>query len=425
MLSSGGGGGGGAVPPLSLPASQPLRVLKDSAPLTRRALASCVAYGLSSTTSTLLNKTVFSQATFHYPWFTLACQNVMSIFLLGILARLGVIRWSGLSPRLCRQLLVPIAFFVLFIFSNAQALRYVSLPVLTVLKSAGPIAVTLFERSVFRDVFPPAVYASMLLVAASTVVTAAGDLAFSATGYGWAAANVAANVGYLASLRHFVRGGGGHTPLEMTLHSNLLALAPILPLSWASGELPSAAPSSLAATSGWFLAAYVASGMLTTAICASGFWCLRETNGSTYSFLGGLNKIPIVVLGSLLFDAPVSARGWVGVALSIVAGVLFVRSKAVVREGQGGAPGGGGGAGAAAAAAAEGGGGAAGSTGTGGAYRRVMLSTSDGGGHAAPPETGPPGADPLGNLEVVVGVAGDKGGGKAAPRHIANISSGH
>lgn len=54
-----------------------------------------------------------------------------------------------------------------------------------------------------------------------------------------------------------------------------------------------------------------------------------------------------------------------------------------------------------------------------------MLSTSDGGGHAAPPETGPPGADPLGNLEVVVGVAGDKGGGKAAPRHIANISSGH
>lgn len=258
MLSSGGGGGGGAVPPLSLPASQPLRVLKDSAPLTRRALASCVAYGLSSTTSTLLNKTVFSQATFHYPWFTLACQNVMSIFLLGILARLGVIRWSGLSRRLCRQLLVPIAFFVLFIFSNAQALRYVSLPVLTVLKSAGPIAVTLFERSVFRDVFPPAVYASMLLVAASTVVTAAGDLAFSATGYGWAAANVAANVGYLASLRHFVRGGGGHTPLEMTLHSNLLALAPILPLSWASGELPSAAPSSLAATSGWFLAAYVA-----------------------------------------------------------------------------------------------------------------------------------------------------------------------
>lgn len=116
MLSSGGGGGGGAVPPLSLPASQPLRVLKDSAPLTRRALASCAAYGLSSTTSTLLNKTVFSQATFHYPWFTLACQNVMSILLLGILARLGIIRWSGLSRRLCRQLLVPIAFFVLFSF---------------------------------------------------------------------------------------------------------------------------------------------------------------------------------------------------------------------------------------------------------------------------------------------------------------------
>lgn len=285
----------------------------------------CLSYAVSSAAVTLMNKVVFSHAHFNYPWFTLASQNLISVLVISVFRCLGYTKAGKLNPVLIRSMPLPIFFFVLFIFTNAQSLRYVNLPVLTVWKSLGPMFVTLFERAYFRDRFSIHVYLSMLLIMLSAFVTAINDLEYSIVGYAWAALNVLANVAYLASLRIFL-SDTQLSPLDKTFHSNLLSIIPILPISLLSGEAPGVI-SALRQRSPAFQFAYIGSGFLTTAVCASAFWTISLTNGSTLSFIGGFNKVPIILLSLFLFDMRISTAGWIGVTLGVVAGFVFVRAK--------------------------------------------------------------------------------------------------
>lgn len=291
----------------------------------RSAINACICYASAASSVTIMNKIVFSHAKFHYPWFTLAFQNIISVLLITFSRLMGWTRSGLFSRSLSRSMTVPILFFVLFIFTNAQSLRYVNLPVLTVWKSLGPMFVTLFERVYFGDQFSIRVYLSMLLIVMSAFVTAINDLEYSAIGYAWAAMNVLANVAYLASLRIFLRDPEV-SALDKTFHSNLLSIIPILPMSALSGELPKVFVA-LSTQSTWFITAYFLSGFLTTAVCASAFWTIALTNGSTLSFIGGLNKVPIILFSLFLFDMHISISGWVGVTLGVIAGIVFIKAK--------------------------------------------------------------------------------------------------
>lgn len=285
----------------------------------------CLSYALASTSVTIMNKIVFSHAHFHYPWFTLAVQNLISVLTISVAYCAGFTRSGTLSASLTRKMPLPIIFFVCFIFTNAQSLRYVNLPILTVWKSLGPMFVTLFERSYFGDTFSPSVYLSMFFIMLSAFVTAINDLEYSPIGYFWAFLNVVSNVAYLASLRIYLRDPA-ISSLDKTFHSNLLSIVPIIPMSLISGEFPGVI-SAFAARSFMFKLAFLLSGFLTTAVCASAFWTISVTNGSTLSFIGGFNKVPIILLSLFLFDMRISLEGWIGVTLGVIAGILFISAK--------------------------------------------------------------------------------------------------
>lgn len=290
----------------------------------------CVAYAVASSSVTIMNKIVFSHAHFHYPWFTLAVQNLISVATISMAKYLGLTTCGTLSAPLTRKMPVPILCFVCFIFTNAQSLRYVNLPVLTVWKSLGPMFVTLFERFYFRDSFSTSVYVAMVLIVLSAFVTAIHDLEYSPIGYMWALLNVFSNVAYLASLRIYLRDPD-ISSLDKTYHSNLLSIIPIIPMALLSNELPTVF-NAFAVRSAWFKFAFLFSGFLTTAVCASAFWTISLSNGSTLSFIGGFNKVPIILLSLFLFDMRISVEGWIGVTLGVVAGILFIFAKSSQRH---------------------------------------------------------------------------------------------
>ena len=294
------------------------------------ATIACISYAITSTGVTIMNKLVFSHAHFHYPWFTLAFQNLISVLVISLARFFGYTRAGRLSPSLAKCMPFPIIYFVLFIFTNAQSLRHVNLPVLTVCKSLGPMFVTLFERFYFHDQFSTKVYLAMSLITLSAFVTAINDLEYSPIGYFWAIMNVFANVAYLASLRIFLKDPD-ISPLDKTFHSNLLSIIPIIPMSIISGEFPTVL-NALSERSPIFKFAYFASGFLTTGVCASAFWTISLTNGSTLSFIGGFNKVPIILLSLFLFDMKISIPGWIGVSLGVIAGIIFIYAKQTISE---------------------------------------------------------------------------------------------
>lgn len=299
----------------------------STAVLSPVAVLACISYAVSSTLITLLNKVVFSHSRFHYPWTTLAVQNILSVVLISAGHIVGMTQSGRYSRKLGRDMSVPILCFVLFIFTNAQSMRHINIPVLTVWKSLGPMFVTLFERFYFGDRFSVEVYLAMGLIVLSALVTAINDLEYSAVGYFWAAANVFANVAYLASLRIYLRSPNV-SALDKTFHSNLLSLIPIFILAFLSDETQYVVRD-FQTTSHLFKFVFVVSGFLTTAVCATAFWTISLTNGSTLSFIGGMNKVPMILISLLVFETHMSWAGWAGVGLGILAGWVFMRAKSV------------------------------------------------------------------------------------------------
>lgn len=236
---------------------------------------------------------------------------------------------SIVKRDLLRQMLLPCVFLTSFIFTNARALRYISLPVLTVVKSLAPVGVALAERMVFKEQVSLGTYGSMALILSGNFVTVANDIEFHAVGYMWAGLNVLMNIAYVVSLRYCL--SNQFSSGEKTLHSNILACTFIFPMAFLSGEYPGFFIE-FAKTTIRFRMLFLVSCLLAAGIGASVFWVIRTSSGSTLSFVGAANKVFVVVLGTILFDAKISPQGWIGVGMGTLAGVCFAIAKARARR---------------------------------------------------------------------------------------------
>lgn len=291
-----------------------------------QAVLACLSYAGCSTLLTLANKAIFSEARLNYPWMLLGVQSVVVTLML-LVYYAGFAGTQPLMKReLLRQLLLPCSFFTAFIFTNACALRHISLPVLTVIKSLAPMGVALAERAVFQERVSLGTYCAMALIISGNAVTVVHDIEFNATGYTWAGLNVIMNVAYVVSLRYCLNDK--FSSGMKTLHSNVLACSFIFPLAIAAGEYPSFFVE-FGQTSLRFRSLFLLSCVLAAGIGASVFWVIQTASGSTLSFVGAANKVFVVILGAILFDAKISPAGWVGVGMGTLAGLCFAIAKAM------------------------------------------------------------------------------------------------
>lgn len=53
------------------------------------------------------------------------------------------------------------------------------------------------------------------------------------------------------------------------------------------------------------------------------FWCIRSTSATTFSVIGSLNKIPLSVIGEILFREPTTYWGRIGVILVVLGGLIY------------------------------------------------------------------------------------------------------
>lgn len=289
-----------------------------------QAVLACLSYAGCSTLLTLANKAIFSENKLNYPWMLLGVQSIVVTLLLLIYYAADTSQ-TLLKKDLLRQMIFPCVFFTLFIFTNARALRYISLPVLTVIKSLAPIGIALAERMLFKERVSLSTYGAMVLILSGNVVTVVHDLEFQPIGYMWAFLNVILNVAYVVSLRHCL--SNSYSSGQKTLHSNILACSLIFPLAVLGGETPDFF-FEFGRTSFRFRTLYLLSCVLAAGIGGSVFWVIQTASGSTLSFVGAANKVFVVILGAVLFDAKISSAGWVGVGLGTLAGFCFAATKA-------------------------------------------------------------------------------------------------
>lgn len=286
----------------------------------------CTWWAAQSVTLVLSNKAVFAEPLFDYPWSIITVQCFVVVAALSLVA-LCRSEPPPLRYTACIDLLIPTLLFVLYHFSNARALRFISLPAFTVVKSLAPLGVTTVERVAFGDSIPSGVYAAMALALLANVFTFDSASAISYTsmrGYAWSVFNVTAHIFYVLSLRYCA---GHYRATDKALHTNLLALPVVMPMALLNHEVKSFLPEVVELSFSRKIP-LVLSSALSAGCAISVLSAFEAASSDGLRYLAVTNKIAIVLLGAAIFRTKFTPLAWFGVLLAVLSGI-FVRVREI------------------------------------------------------------------------------------------------
>ncbi|KAL3902506.1 MAG: hypothetical protein SGPRY_012043, partial [Prymnesium sp.] len=145
------------------------------------ALPACGCYALCSVALSLVNKALFSDHRFDFPMSVLASQAIGTVLCLRAYAYLRPNEALRLhmDPQLLRAMAPVTLLFAAMLGSSSRALRYCSVPVVTIFKNLAVALVTVYEWRVYAQPISPGIFISLLTMIGGSVIAGLGDLHFS------------------------------------------------------------------------------------------------------------------------------------------------------------------------------------------------------------------------------------------------------
>ena len=337
------------------------------------ALAACGAYSACSISMVLANKTLVTTFSFNHPLVLMLVQNLITLLLV-VLTRVCFPRFAKFSgdddlaaligvklpmkgqtaapsshPRGWRRRLgllridagkarawAPVtALFVAMLCTSFEALHHISVPTVNVFKNVTNVLIAAGDWWWFGTTLRPKGAAALGLMVLGGVLTYFSDLEGTPAGYAWMGANVCVSAGYALALRHAVHGGVKLSRMEMVYYNSALSALPVLGLAWYTGELATVLGDGGAGLESLlpdgalpqFFAVLVFSGAVGFLLLLSALHCVECTSSTTYAVVGALNKVPLTVLGALLFRAHLTWKASSFIAASLAGGVLYAQAK--------------------------------------------------------------------------------------------------
>jgi GDP-mannose transporter len=156
------------------------------------------------------------------------------------------------------------------------------------------------------------------------VLAGMNDLEFSLIGYCWMAVNCVFTAGYTLYMR-YATANIKLSKFGMVYYNNLLSTLILFSIGLLRNEFQALIRPDVL-TSRFIVSTLVAS------VCGFGLnfaslWCVSSTTATTNAILGSLKKIPVTLLGFVLFDAQMTTNGVVFLCMATLGGFLFAYSK--------------------------------------------------------------------------------------------------
>ncbi|PRP74270.1 hypothetical protein PROFUN_12017 [Planoprotostelium fungivorum] len=292
----------------------------------------CLLYSLASISMTLSNKAMFQTFHFNFPIFTLMWQNVFTIALMYVLERLGYITFKELKKDIAQVWLPVNLLFILMLVSGAYAIKFLTVPMITVFKNLSTVMTTYADAHVTNQEVPQPIAISCLLIVLSSIAAGYSDLSFNLTGYLVMGFNCVITTAYLIYMKSVSsRNPATKNYLDswtMTYYNSVISLPFLLPLAWSFGEtvnLQADLASRNEDLSFWTFMLWM--GFIGLGMSACSLWAMKTTNPSTYGIVGSLNKIPLAIAGVAFFNVPLTPLSAASILLGLGAGILYSWAK--------------------------------------------------------------------------------------------------
>ncbi|KAK3243877.1 hypothetical protein CYMTET_46492 [Cymbomonas tetramitiformis] len=285
--------------------------------------SACLAYGTISVTLTLTQKTVFQIYTFNYPAFVTLMQILTSLSLMHSLKAMGYIEFQTFRVGSAKQTWPLAASWWLYVVSGVTALRYLNVPMFSVLRRITTILVVLGEIALFNKRPSPASGVALLMMTAGAVIAGATDLTYNFLGYFYVSVCVVSTAAYLLLIRR-LREQTGLDEISLLYYNNFLGL-PLMALwlLFGTDELRDVF-SYPHITSPFFVACLLFSAAQAFALNICIFRCTSINSPLATSVTGQIKDIATTGLGMFLFgDVVYTSQNMLGLSVGLGGGMLY------------------------------------------------------------------------------------------------------
>lgn len=290
----------------------------------------------------ICNKIILSSYDFNYPLVLLLIQNVVSLLLVKLTRKykndddVDKINWSTYMHFLPVNIL-----FLSMVLTGVYTLKLLSVPMVTIFKNTNNILVCIGEYLLFRESVSQGTAVTLIVMFLASLLAAYEDLEFDLIGYLWMIFNCFATTFYVLYIRYIVSyvkvSKFGMVYINSLLSIPFIFIADMLFFDDIQRFLSDIQSKHGIDTSYIGDITYphdyklyillTLSGFLGFFLSISSFWCVERTSATTYSMVGSLNKIPITIIGAILFQSKITFLGGIYITLSLIAGTIFAISK--------------------------------------------------------------------------------------------------
>lgn len=216
-------------------------------------------------------------------------------------------------------------FFCLMLFTGMASLQYNSVPMVTVFKNITNIATTAGDVYFFGNQVESLVLAAFGIMLLGAVLAARNDVDITFAGLFWMIANCVSTAGYVLYMKFATRSIKIST-FGMVFVNNVLCVAFLLPVAAFKGEVEIFRSTSALHTSEYFFKNCFA-GLVGFFLNFASLQCVAATGPTTYAIVGSLNKIPVSILGYLIFASVITPQTWFYIGVSMCGGFLYSYAK--------------------------------------------------------------------------------------------------
>jgi len=296
---------------------------------TMEAFMSCGAYTVCSVGMVLANKAISysleDDLKMSIPQLSVICfQCIVAVVCVELAKVCKYVEYPDFDWQVAKSWLPLNILFIGMLCTGFLALVYNNVPMVTVCKNLTNVVTIGGSALIFGEKIGMLVFASVAIMVLGAVLAGANDLEFSVLGYVFMGLNCLFTSAYILYMR-YAATNIKLPKFGMVYYNNLLSVVLLVPLVVLNGEIPQLMNERIMTTS--FIASNALAGFLGFYLNFASLWCVGATSATTYAIVGSVNKVPITILGFLLFDTTMTQEGVIFITLATVGGFLYAYAK--------------------------------------------------------------------------------------------------
>jgi len=302
-----------------------------SAPGAVKSLSACALYSGCSVSMILVNKSLASSYNHlmgdgDLNILLVVFQAVTAVLCVELCKYAGVIEsYPPLTWKTAKSWAPVNIFFCLMLFTGMASLQTNSVPMVTVFKNVSNIVTSIGDYAFFGNRSEGLVVAAFGLMLGGAVMAAWNDITITPVGIFWMAMNCLSCSGYVLYMK-YATNNIKLSKFGMVYVNNVLCIFFLLPAAFILGEVRLFRETAAIHTADYAFKNLFA-GFIGFFLNFAALHCVATTGPSTYAIVGSLNKIPVAVLGYLIFDSDITPETWFFITVSMCGGFLYSYAK--------------------------------------------------------------------------------------------------